>query len=155
MVTETEARSDLYRRHAIELTRFATSLVGPNHAHDVVSEAVMQAMWSDRWGEVLNPRAYLYQAVLNAARMHHRSTSRRRRRESMAARPDTSPGPDAAVDVWDALGHLSIRQRAVIFLTYWEDLSEGDIAYRLDVSERSVRRYLAKARDQLREALHD
>jgi RNA polymerase sigma factor (sigma-70 family) len=58
-----------------------------------------------------------------------------------------SAPPD--VDVWDALGRLSLQERAVVFLTYWEDLNEADVATRLGVSDRTVRRRLEKARSTL------
>lgn len=50
---------------------------------------------------------------------------------------------------------LSTRQRATVILTYWEDLTPGEVAGRLGVSEGSVRRHLARGRSKLREVLHD
>jgi hypothetical protein len=62
-------KAEVFARHGIELTRFATSLVGPTDAQDVVSDALVRAMWSDGWGDVGNQRAYLYRAVVSQARM--------------------------------------------------------------------------------------
>ena len=86
---ESLTRAEIYRKHASELLRFATSLVGPADAADVVSEAVVKSMWSKAWASVSNRRAYLYQAVLNESRMHHRGTMRRRSYEMKAAPPDS------------------------------------------------------------------
>jgi RNA polymerase sigma-70 factor (ECF subfamily) len=55
--------------------------------------------------------------------------------------------------VRDAVVALSVRQRAVIVLTYWADLDPRTVAERLGISEGSVRRHLARARAHLREAL--
>jgi RNA polymerase sigma-70 factor (ECF subfamily) len=155
MIVNTASRTDVYAECAQELTRFATSLVGPTHAADVVSEAVIRAMWSEQWDGVSNRRAYLYKAVLNQSKMHHRATARRRRREASAARPATATDATANVDVWQALGTLSVLQRALVFLTYWEDWPCTDIAARFGMTERTVRRQLAKARRRLGEVLDD
>ncbi len=52
---------------------------------------------------------------------------------------------------------LSVRQRAVIVLTYWEDLTPSSIAALMDINEGSVKRHLARGRSRLKEALrtHD
>jgi RNA polymerase sigma factor (sigma-70 family) len=49
---------------------------------------------------------------------------------------------------------LSLRQRAVVVLAYWADLTPDDIADRLGISEGAVRRHLARARARLRAVLH-
>jgi RNA polymerase sigma factor (sigma-70 family) len=56
--------------------------------------------------------------------------------------------------VLEAMSMLSTQQRAAVILTYWEDLTVGEVARRLGVSEGSVRRHLARGRSKLREVLH-
>jgi len=73
--------ADVYRDHAQELTRFATALVGPASAQDVVADAVVRMMKSRVWLEAENRRALLFRAVLFEARSSQRSTARRRIRE--------------------------------------------------------------------------
>jgi RNA polymerase sigma factor (sigma-70 family) len=87
--------------------------------------------------------------------MNHRSTVRRRDREHEAAPVLAGASPNDEVDVWEALGHLNVTERSVVFLTYWEDLSEVDVAVRLGVSERTVRRRLGRARHKLGRLLHE
>lgn len=146
---------DTYRRYAGDLIRYATALVGPADAPDVVSEAVLAAFQSPGWSAVDNRRAYLYRAVLNRATTHHRSAARRRRRERVVALRDErwSPAPDESVDAHRALATLSEQQRAVVYLTYWEDLQPAQIATLLHVAEGTVRKQLARARDHLRRIL--
>jgi DNA-directed RNA polymerase specialized sigma24 family protein len=48
---------------------------------------------------------------------------------------------------------LSAQQRAIAYLTYWEDLAPQVIANLLNISEGSVKRQLARARSNLRKAL--
>jgi RNA polymerase sigma-70 factor (ECF subfamily) len=144
---------EAFRRHAEELTRFASGLVGPSDAHDVVADGCLKAFASPKWSMLENPRAYLYRTVLNQARMVSRSTIRRRAREARAVL--ALPYPPITVDpgVLEAVSRLSVRQRAVVFLTYWEDLHQRDIAARLGISEGSVRRHLARAHHRLKETL--
>lgn len=149
------SRGEVFDRFSVELTRFATSLVGPSEARDTVSDAVVRAMWSKGWESVENQRAYLYRAVLNQAKMHHRTVSRRRLREAEAARVVVGTVPGPQIDVWDALSRLGVAERAVLYLKYWEDLSEASIARRLTVSERTVRRRLSSGRHTLRRMLDD
>ena len=145
----TLTKGEVFQRYGVELTRFATSLVGPADSQDVVSDAFVSALWSDGWDRVEDQRAYLYRTVVSRARMNHRSTTRRRSRERRAAPVLTVAPPTGEVDVWNALAHLNVVERSVVFLTYWEDLTEVDVADRLGMSERTVRRRLGRARDKL------
>ena len=144
---------ELYRKHADELTRFATGLVGPSHAADVVSEAVLRCLDSDRWPEVIEKRAYLYRCVYNEAARFHRSTFRRRSREEKVAPLTAVESPEVRPEVLSAVARLSVRQRAVIILTYWDDLDPPGIASLLEISDGAVRRHLARGRSRLKEVL--
>jgi RNA polymerase sigma factor (sigma-70 family) len=145
----------VYRRHVQDLTRFATSLVGPPDAGDVVAEAVMRVMWSNRWDEVRDHRACLYRAVLNEARMLARSSARRRTREARVAVAVVGPEIEFRPDVADAVARLSVRQRAAVFLTYWEGLPQDEVAGRLGISVGSVKRHLSRARDKLKDLIEE
>lgn len=145
--------AEAYEKYASELVRFATGLVGPDDAPDVVADAFVKVLSVRPWEELDEPKAYLYRAVLNQVRMRHRSTMRRRARELRAAASEVSFDPEVRPEVLEAMSALSARQRAVVVLTYWEDLTPGNIAERLAVSEGTVRRHLARARSKLREVL--
>ena len=150
-----DADAEVYEKCADELIRFATSLVGPTDAPDVLSVAVIQALTSSRWAGVSNRRAYLYRSVLNAARSRRRAEARRRAREAPGAVPTAWEPPELRPEVLEAIGRLSERQRAVVYLTYWDDLDPAGAAELLDISEGSVRRHLARARANLRRTLRD
>jgi RNA polymerase sigma factor (sigma-70 family) len=62
--------------------------------------------------------------------------------------------PDVRPEILAAVFRLSIRQRAVVFLTYWEDLDPKAIADLLSISNGSVRRHLARGKTRLKETLH-
>jgi RNA polymerase sigma factor (sigma-70 family) len=93
--------------------------------------------------------------VLNEALATRRSLTRRRQRDRHAilAEPVSDYAP--SYEVLDAVRRLSVRQRAVVVLTYWQDLEPASVARLLGISEGAVRRHLARARAHLREYLDD
>ncbi|MFF7965236.1 SigE family RNA polymerase sigma factor [Streptomyces sp. NPDC007903] len=145
--------ADLYRTRRLDMVRLAAFLVDDLHtAEDVVQDAF--AAVCRRHGEHLDDlqdaHAYLHTAVVNAAR----SVLRRRR----TARAYTPPhqGPGAPVDellllaeehrqVLAALARLTVRQREVLVLRYWSDLSEAQIAETLGVSRGTVKSTASRA----------
>ncbi len=155
MITATGVMDNeqVYRSYAVELTRYATGLVGPFDAADVVTDACLKAFSSRKWPEVTNQRAYLYRAVLNVANDHHRSTLSRRLRELKVAGPESMPAQEVDIDVLRAVEGLSMQQRAVVLLTYWADLPVETVATQMGVSTGAVKRHLARARKHLKESL--
>jgi RNA polymerase sigma factor (sigma-70 family) len=144
---------EIFRKYADDLVRFATGLVGPFDAQDVVTDACLRAFGATGWRQVANHRAYLYRTVVNQAHSHHRSTLRRRLREMRSATPEEARMTEADLDVLAAVDRLSVQQRAAVILTYWEDLPPNEVAARLGMSSGSVKRHLARARSRLREYL--
>lgn len=148
------ADEEVYRKHADDLTRFATGLVGPNNASDVVSEAVLSCMSSSKWAEVTEKRSYLYRSVYNKAAEFHRASTRRRLREQLTSEPELVEPAEVRPEVLAAVSRLSMKQRAVIVLTYWEDLDPTSISRLMSISEGAVKRHLARGRSRLKEALN-
>jgi RNA polymerase sigma-70 factor (sigma-E family) len=65
--------------------------------------------------------------------------------------PDASADSiDGQVDVWTALGHLPPRQRAVVVLRYYEDLTEVETAEVLGCAVGTVKSQHSKAIRRLR-----
>ena len=145
----------LYASNRVALTRFATALVGPSDAADVVSDTMVSLLGSGKLVDADNPTALMYRAVLNKGHSHHRSVYRRRARERKFAEGIVTQDPDLRPDVVDAVVRLSPQQRACVYLTYWEDLTPADVAQRLGIGEGTVKRYLARARAKLREVLDE
>ena len=148
-------RAEAYEKYSDELVRFATGLVGPSDGPDLVGTAMVNVVGMNSWESVENPRAYLYRTVLNEAKRTHRKTMRRRVSEMQAAsRPGASDPPDVRPEVLDAVAALSFRQRAVVFLAYWEDMRPAEIARRLQIGESTVHRHLSRAESRMRRMLY-
>ena len=146
---------EIYRKYSEELTRFAQGLVGRVESADTVSAAVLQSISAPSWAEVTNHRAYLYRAVLNQAKKTHRDRQRRWNKELRGGFEPHREIPEVRPEVLTAVSGLSPRQRAVIVLTYWDDLPPGETAEILGMSEGSAKKNLARARSKLRRMLHD
>ena len=143
---------EIYEKVRGPLMRFAASLVGPDDAADLVSEAVVATLQRRSLASIERPQAYLMQAVLNRARSHGRRMARERRAVArLGAAPTVEDGtylfmPDVARTVAD----LPMQQRAAIYLVYWEDLDPSEAARLLGVRPGTLRRYLHLARKKLR-----
>jgi RNA polymerase sigma-70 factor (ECF subfamily) len=139
----------VYEKYAPELMRFAAALVGPSGAEDLLAVAVVEALGSPRWRLVDNKRAYLYRVVLHQAYKARRSAQRRLNRELRVASPAAVDGEVTDWDLMASLRRLTVRQRAVVYFTYWVDLPPTDVADALGVSQRTVERELTIARRRL------
>jgi DNA-directed RNA polymerase specialized sigma24 family protein len=126
-----------YSRNLHDLVRFATALVGPDDALDVVSEAVTSTLAGHKLSEVMDVRAYWFRAVANRSASWHRSGSRRRHRERASVTLATPVEAASADRARDLLSVLSAQQRVVVYLTYWHDWDPATISS-VSVTERSA-----------------
>ncbi|MET8004502.1 SigE family RNA polymerase sigma factor [Nonomuraea glycinis] len=124
-------------------------------AEDLLQTALERTYRS--WDRVRHdsPEPYVRRVIVNAA------ISRARRRAILSIIPMHSPPERSAratdVDLrhvlMEALRALPPRQRAVIVLRYWEDLSETQTAEVLGCSVGTVKSQASKAMAKLRSAL--
>jgi RNA polymerase sigma factor (sigma-70 family) len=85
---------------------------------------------------------YVYRTVLNLARKHHRGHRRREAREGRFEHGharDRVAEVDARDEIWQRLLRLPLRQRAALYLRYYEDLSEEGAAHVLGCSVSAVK----------------
>jgi RNA polymerase sigma-70 factor (sigma-E family) len=148
---EREAFDAFARGRMRELLRFAHVLTGdPHRAADLVQDALERTLLS--WHRVErkdDPEAYVRRAIVN----RHISVWRRTRRERLVAETpegayDDQRGRDD--ELWAALAALPPRQRAVIVLRFYEDLTEADTAAALGCSVGTVKSQAHKALTRLR-----
>jgi len=144
------------------LLRTAFLLVGDRgHAEDLLQTALLRT--AQRWRHAReHPEAYARQVLVNLARDRWRRSRRRVTEQSTDAMPAAPPShqdhSDAVVDrdmILRALALLPQRQREVVVLRFFADLSVADTAAAMRTSEGTVKSYTSRALDQLRRSLGD
>jgi RNA polymerase sigma-70 factor (sigma-E family) len=153
--------ADLYVRYVPAAGRLAFLLTGDrSQSEDLVHDAFVRCV--GRFGHLRAHEAfdaYLRRTIVNL----HTSRLRRVRVEreylwkeaGRGAGALTSGMPDIAgrEDMWRRLRTLPPRQRAVLVLRYYEDLSERETADALRCSVAAVKSLTARATSALREGI--
>lgn len=137
--------------HGDELLDHARRLAGPQHAEDVVQEALLRALRAyPRLRHADHLRAWLYRITTTAAIDVHRS----RHREVVTDVPPSRPFHDPDIDEFEAvIGFLGDSARDALRLRFVEDLEYEAIADRLDCSPAAARQRVSTAVRSLRERL--
>ena len=155
MTTDEEAFRRWAGERQLALLRTALLLTGDHHrAEDLVQEALTKVAL--RWRRLAagNPEGYARQIIVR----DNISAWRKRRREVVVAEPTDVPGPDLAAGIDrrilldQALSALTPRQRTVVVLRYYLDLTERDAADAMGVSVGTVKSQTHLALRRLREA---
>ena len=146
-----QALTVLFRREHARLVAYARHLVDDlPTAEDVVQDAFagLHRHWHGLRDEH-EATAYLRTAVANGAR-----SQLRRRRTARGFRPlraTDAPSAEHVVvqaeqssRVLDGLSRLPLRQRQVLVLRYFFDLTEAQIASELDISRGSVKQHASR-----------
>lgn len=140
----------------LRLHRVAWLLTGDVHrAEELVQESLVRTYGA--WSRVRHddPFAYTRRVLVNAKT----DSWRRRRREDLVSqdpepttpRADEFARVDGRLELAAALRALSARERAVLVLRYFVDLSEVDTAAELRVSVGTVKSTASRALAKLRE----
>ena len=147
--------ADWMAARQVALVRTAYLLTGNQHAAEDLVQATLTKLYLawDRISDRQHVDAYARRALVN----EHRSTWRRASRHLEVlseAPPDTGHAP-VAYDgereaVWQFVQSLPPRQRAVVVLRYYEDLSEAQIAELLGISTGTVKSQASRALASLR-----
>ena len=152
----------LYAAHWRRLVRLSVLLVHDvGTAEEIVQDAFVAV--HARSSKLRDPDlalAYLRQAVVNRSRSALRHRAVVRRQAAREAPPPTAPASDepslAAARreaVLRALRELPIRQREVLALRYYLDLSEAEIAETLGISRGAVKSHASRGSATLRTLL--
>ncbi len=148
--TPADDLADLYRRHRRSLVGLATAIVfDAAVAEEVVQDAFL-GLHRRGAHSVADAGAYLHRAVVNGC------VSVVRRRRTVAAHPPVPLEPASTPEVdeaWQAIMGLPERQRVVVVLRYYRDLSVPQIAESLGWPAGSVKSTLHRALASLKEVL--
>ena len=153
------ALEQLYAAHYTGLVRLAVLLLRDQPlAEDVVQDSFV-AMHR-RWGRVEpgSAPAYLRQTVVNRSRsaLRHRAVVARHQPHPV---PDGAPADHRLLQterrarVLDALAELPTRQREVLVLRHYLELSEAEIATTLGISRGAVKSHASRGAAALRRRL--
>jgi RNA polymerase sigma-70 factor (sigma-E family) len=158
-VLASDELADLYAAQRLSLVRLAVLLVDDlASAEDVVQDAFAAFAARPELREREAAVGYLRTAVVNRSR----SALRRRRtaRAYVAPHDAAPPGPDDRClladehrEVLSALDRLAPRQREVLVLRYWSELTEAEIAEALGISRGAVKSTASRAIDALEKIL--
>ncbi|WP_406077504.1 SigE family RNA polymerase sigma factor [Micromonospora sp. NBC_00858] len=136
--------------------RLAMLLTGDRwQAEELLQDSLVKMY--ERWRKLSQHddlHAYLRKVLAN----NHTSMWRRRRRESLVADVPERAAPAAAdsdAELKRALLSLPPRQRAVVVLRLYEDLSERQAAEALGCSVGTVKSQYARALDKLRQLVRE
>ncbi|GAA0940750.1 hypothetical protein GCM10009554_31700 [Kribbella koreensis] len=154
---------ELFDAYAAPLHRYLARRVGPDHAHDLVSETFLAAF---KQRETYNPetaavRSWLYGIATNLARRHVRQEVRGLKATARADNTAYQPSHDGQVadrvdaqamarQIAPAIAELSDGDRDVLLLTSWSELTTVEVAEALDIPVGTVRSRLHRIRRLLR-----
>jgi RNA polymerase sigma factor (sigma-70 family) len=147
-----------FRVHFATVARTAGLVV---HDFGVGEELAQEAFtrvyqrW-DRFGSTEHARNLAFRAAVNLARSHLRKHGRVQLRANNPERPagrDLATSAIERIEVWRALGNLSVRQRECIVLVDYAGYDVRSTAQILRTRESTVRVHLTRGRRALRAAL--
>lgn len=166
---DAEASNELVRRYRAAAFRFALQLTGNREdAKDVTQEAMIRFLGSlESFDESRPVQPWLFRIVRNKAYDLGRRHKVRRAQsldelleKGMPAPVQDLPHPTARLEqrdlrkrVWSALRNLPDKQREILVLREYQDLSYGEIAAVLAVPTGTVMSRLHRARRALRDLL--
>ncbi len=140
-----------YRTNYGWAVRVAHLLTGERTtAEDVVQESFGRL--HGRFDDLGNPGAFLRTSVVNACRSWHRKQAREARRLGAMAIDPRHLDRDVR-ELLDAVDRLPYRQKAVLVLRYYADLSESDIAETLGCRPGTVKSLAARGLARLRKEI--
>ena len=162
MVVSEDLRTDLERliaERGDQLMRAAVALTGGREAAEDLLQAAFERLIRN-WRRVsCDPEDYLRRILYNLAADGWRRRGRwRRALPALAARQRPAPDIADAVALREAVAGLLLqlppRQRAVLLLRYWEQLSEAETAAVLGCAEGTVKSAASRGLARLRELTH-
>jgi RNA polymerase sigma factor (sigma-70 family) len=153
--------ADVYREHHDAVLRVAWLISGDAHQAEEATAEAFARVWP-HWqrGRVTDERAYLRRAAVNELRTRGR---RRTAEAQLVGRRTWGVGfvgnahDDAAQrhDLLAALARIPARQRAVLVLRFYEDLTEAATAEALGMRLGTVMSQAARGLARLRSILED
>ena len=143
----------LYVTYASDVYRLALSYLHSIHdAQDICHNVFAGLLGKNLQLSPQKEKPFLLTCTANACKNLLRSVWRTRVQTLDKTIPYTTQEDR---DLWDAIGKLSPKYRAVVHLYYYEGYSQGQIADILNISQSTVQTRMDRARQQLRKELSE
>lgn len=151
------AFNELVDRHQQAVRNFLRRVVGRNDAEDIAQE-VFLAMWTQArgWRGDSTVRSWLFAIAWRKAKDTQRSWFRRRRRDAAWVAASDDAIEESGVmqrALQQAMGALSLEQRAAVMLCLAHDFSHTEASAALQIPLGTVKSHVTRGRERLREAL--
>jgi len=147
---DADSLENVYRRWRPGLVRLAHLLTGSaSVAEDIVHDAFIG--YARAKDPVADPGAYLRRSVVNLSTNVHRRSARERRHLATVTEAIVEPGE--IDETWQLVRGLPPRQRAVLVLRFYLDLSEAETARVLGCRPGTVKSSTARALAKLKEKM--
>ncbi|MEU6719473.1 RNA polymerase sigma factor [Nonomuraea sp. NPDC046802] len=166
--TDPEAFAQLFDRYSAMLYRYVSKRLGPEPAEDLVGETFLIAFSKRRSYDLAYPdaRPWLFGILTKLMSRHHRKEAARYRAllrapvdsdvESPADRVAAGVSAQAVrAELAGALAALPAKDRDVLLLIAWGDLTYEEVAQALGIPIGTVRSRLNRGRRKVRAALGD
>lgn len=165
---------EIFERHAKQVLQYFVNKVhAPADANDLAQETFVRCFARLRRGDVEHPRAFLFGVANFVLREYWTSKARQRREHPSEADDGFDPGSRSVVEMGaartsitsimareqgqrrmlDVMRRLRLDYQNVLELRYWHELPYGEIAEILGQSEKTIARWLRRAKQELRRRL--
>lgn len=127
--------------------RVATLITQSSDAGPEIAQDSLFVLYR-HWGEIERPKAYLRTTIVNRCHNWQRRNRTRQAKLPLLASPGSVELE--ASELADAVAGLPLRQRTVLVLRYWCDLSEAEIAAAIGCRPGTVKSLSSRALRRLR-----
>ncbi len=155
----------IYRKYAADLYRYARKNIDSKEDCEEIIQEVFESLWArhDKLGHVTDLKAYLYRMVkYKVIRYFQHSAVKKKYAEHYTlfeaiydtAAPEERDTETLQLLIEKSLTQLPDRCQLAVRLRLHENLSNADIAIRMNIKKSTVENYMVTAVAHLRSSLH-
>ena len=150
-ITEEEEMTRLIESYSSLLLGMCTLILNDrDQAQDIVQETFVR-VWRNRAAQKANEKAWLIRVAVNLCHDYHRSRWWKNIEHRFSADELQIPVvPEMHNEILDLVHQLPYKEKEVIILFFWNNLSADEIAAATGTSRASVYRRLEKAKKHLK-----